>query len=118
MSITKKDSRQKRTTILPKKISSLRQLLGNEKADGEEDIELDIDNAERIYVFSRDGDITELPKGATVLDFAYYVHTEVGNRAQGARVNGRYVPLTHQPKKRVTKLKLSPDPIVNQIVIG
>ena len=68
MSITKKDSRPKGRLSYPK-ISSLRQLLGNEKADGEEDIELDIDNAERIYVFSRDGDITELPKGATVLDF-------------------------------------------------
>lgn len=49
-------------------------------------------------MFSRDGDITELPKGATVLDFAYYVHTQIGNRAQGAKVNGRYVPLTYQPK--------------------
>lgn len=59
---------------------------------------LDLENSEQIYVFSRDGDIIELPKGATVLDFAYYVHTGVGNTAQGARVNGRYVPLTHQPK--------------------
>lgn len=94
----KEGLKAKKDDYLTQKISSLRQLLGNEKADGEEDIELDIDNAERIYVFSRDGDITELPKGATVLDFAYYVHTEVGNRAQGARVNGRYVPLTYQPK--------------------
>ena len=76
----------------------MRQLLGQDIPDGEDEIDLDVDNAERIYVFSRDGDITELPKGSTVLDFAYYVHTEVGNRAQGARVNGRYVPLTHQPK--------------------
>ncbi len=88
----------KQDDYLTAKISSLRQLLVGEKAESEE-IELDnIDNVEQIYVFSRDGDITELPKGATVLDFAYYVHTEVGNRAQGARVNGRYVPLTHQPK--------------------
>ncbi|UNU74080.1 bifunctional (p)ppGpp synthetase/guanosine-3',5'-bis(diphosphate) 3'-pyrophosphohydrolase [Moraxella nasovis] len=90
----------KQDNYLVQKISSLRQLLeGDKVASTESDIDdLDLDNAERIYVFSRDGDITEMPKGATVLDFAYYVHTEVGNRAQGARVNGRYVPLTHQPK--------------------
>nr|WP_245953274.1 bifunctional (p)ppGpp synthetase/guanosine-3',5'-bis(diphosphate) 3'-pyrophosphohydrolase [Moraxella caviae] len=89
----------KQDDYLTAKISSLRQLLINDKTDEQVgDDDLDLDNAERIYVFSRDGDITELPKGATVLDFAYYVHTEVGNRAQGARVNGRYVPLTHQPK--------------------
>lgn len=96
----KEGLKAKKDNYLTQKISSLRQLLSNDKTDNEEEIELDIDidNAERIYVFSRDGDITELPKGATVLDFAYYVHTQVGNRAQGARVNGRYVPLTHQPK--------------------
>ena len=64
----------------------------------EEEQLVDFDELERIYIFSRDGDITELPKGATVLDFAYYVHTQVGNRAQAARVNQRYVPLTYQLK--------------------
>lgn len=96
----KEGLKAKKDDYLTQKISSLRQLLSNDKTDistdGED--ELDLENSERIYVFSRDGDITELPKGATVLDFAYYVHTEVGNRAQGARVNGRYVPLTYQPK--------------------
>lgn len=94
----KEGLKAKKDDYLTQKISSLRQLLGQDIPDGEDEIDLDVDNAERIYVFSRDGDITELPKGSTVLDFAYYVHTEVGNRAQGARVNGRYVPLTHQPK--------------------
>ena len=86
----------KQDDYLTAKISSLRQLLANDKPTPDDELELD--NVERIYVFSRDGDITELPKGATVLDFAYHVHTGVGNTAQGARVNGRYVPLTHQPK--------------------
>lgn len=96
----KEGLKTKKDDYLTQKISSLRQLLTNDKSKNgtETEDDLDLDNAERIYVFSRDGDITELPKGATVLDFAYYVHTEVGNRAQGARVNGRYVPLTHQPK--------------------
>lgn len=64
----------------------------------EEEQLVDFDEFKRIYVFSRDGDITELPKGATVLDFAYYVHTQVGNRAQAARVNKRHVPLTYELK--------------------
>lgn len=50
---------------------------------------------EKIYVFSRDGDIKELPRGSTVLDFAYHVHTEVGNHCYAARVNQKYVPLTY-----------------------
>ncbi|MFC3902880.1 GTP pyrophosphokinase [Acinetobacter marinus] len=55
----------------------------------------DFEGFEKIYVFSRDGDIKELPRDSTVLDFAYHVHTEVGNRCYAARVNQRYVPLTY-----------------------
>ena len=49
-----------------------------------------------IYVFSPKGQIFELSSGATPLDFAYTVHTEVGNRCVGAKVNGRIVPLKHK----------------------
>nr|MBP8816105.1 bifunctional (p)ppGpp synthetase/guanosine-3',5'-bis(diphosphate) 3'-pyrophosphohydrolase [Psychrobacter sp.] len=113
----KEGLKNKKDNYLNQRISSLRQLLSinNETRNqprsalltGEEleEIEfdddeqlVDFDELERIYIFSRDGDITELPKGATVLDFAYYVHTQVGNRAQAARVNQRYVPLTYQLK--------------------
>lgn len=89
----KEGGKQKQDGFLNQKLSSLRQLLAGDAPEDTEDLADD-----QIYVFSRDGDIIELPKGATVLDFAYHVHTEVGNRAQGARVNGRFVPLTHQPK--------------------
>ncbi|CAI3138655.1 GTP pyrophosphokinase [Acinetobacter baumannii] len=58
----------------------------------------DFESFEKIYVFSRDGDIKELPRGSTVLDFAYHVHTEVGNKCYAARVNQRYVPLTYTLK--------------------
>ncbi len=51
---------------------------------------------ERIYVFTPNGDIVELPQGATPVDFAYYIHTEVGHRCRGATVNGRLVPLDYQ----------------------
>ncbi|MDP6969496.1 MAG: bifunctional (p)ppGpp synthetase/guanosine-3',5'-bis(diphosphate) 3'-pyrophosphohydrolase, partial [Gammaproteobacteria bacterium] len=49
---------------------------------------------DRIYVFTPDGHVVDLPNGATPLDFAYRVHTEVGNTCRGAKVHGRIVPLT------------------------
>ena len=58
----------------------------------------DFEDFEKIYVFSRDGDIKELPRGSTVLDFAFHVHTQVGNHCYAARVNQRYVPLTYTLK--------------------
>ena len=49
---------------------------------------------ERVYVLTPRGDVFDLPRGATALDFAYYVHTDVGHRCRGARVNGRLVPIS------------------------
>ncbi|MCC2605253.1 GTP diphosphokinase [Planctobacterium marinum] len=51
---------------------------------------------DRVYVFTPKGDIIDLPKGSTPLDFAYYVHTNVGHRCNGAKISGRIVPLTYQ----------------------
>jgi GTP pyrophosphokinase len=51
-----------------------------------------------IFVFTPKGDLKNLPRGATPLDFAYSVHTEVGNRCSGAKVNGRLVPLSTELK--------------------
>ncbi|GMU43001.1 MAG: bifunctional (p)ppGpp synthetase/guanosine-3',5'-bis(diphosphate) 3'-pyrophosphohydrolase [Xanthomonadales bacterium] len=53
---------------------------------------------DRVYLLTPKGAVVDLPKSSTVLDFAYTVHTEVGHRCRGAKVNGRIVPLTHQPK--------------------
>ncbi len=53
---------------------------------------------DRVYLLTPKGEIFDLARGATVLDFAYHVHTEVGHRCRGAKVNGRIVPLTHQPQ--------------------
>lgn len=50
--------------------------------------------ADRIYVFTPTGDIIDLPAGATPLDFAYTIHSEVGHRCRGAKVDGNMVPLT------------------------
>jgi len=49
---------------------------------------------DEVYVFTPQGDILELPKGATVLDFAYKIHTEVGHQTTGAQINGKMAPLS------------------------
>ena len=59
---------------------------------GEIDSELVED---RVYVLTPKGEVVDLPQGATPLDFAYHVHTEVGHRCRGAKVDGRIVPLDH-----------------------
>lgn len=53
---------------------------------------------DRVYVFTPRGDIIDLPSGATPIDFAYHVHTEIGHRCRGAKVNGRLVTLDCQLK--------------------
>jgi GTP pyrophosphokinase len=51
-----------------------------------------------IYVFTPQGDIVELPTGSTAIDFAYYIHTEVGNRCIGAKADGNIIPLNQELK--------------------
>jgi len=51
---------------------------------------------DEIYVFTPQGEIKSLPRGATPVDFAYQIHTEVGSQCTGAKVNGRIVPLKHE----------------------
>ncbi len=90
-----------------RKIAWMRQLLepsgegGREEGGREEGVglagEFDAQLAEeRIYTLTPKGEVIDLPQGGTVLDFAYHVHTMVGHRTRGAKVNGRIVPLNHQ----------------------
>jgi GTP pyrophosphokinase len=51
---------------------------------------------EQIYVFTPKGDIVDLPKEATPVDFAYLIHSEIGHRCRGAKVDGRLIPLDYQ----------------------
>ncbi|MBS0590602.1 MAG: bifunctional (p)ppGpp synthetase/guanosine-3',5'-bis(diphosphate) 3'-pyrophosphohydrolase [Proteobacteria bacterium] len=52
---------------------------------------------DRVYLLTPAGEVVDLPRGATVLDFAYTVHTDLGHRTRGAKINGRIVPLTFAP---------------------
>lgn len=81
----------------PDDLAWVRQLLEwqRETEDPEEfldSLRFDLNSSE-VFVFTPQGDIIALPAGATPIDFAYSVHTEVGHRCVGARVNGRLVPL-------------------------
>jgi len=80
------------------KIAWMRKLLEPRNDDGELAADLQTELLEdRVYVLTPKGEVIDMPHGATVLDFAYHVHTEVGHRCRGAKVNGRIVPLTYQP---------------------
>ena len=86
------------------KIAVLRQLLAWERdlsgaqGDGQEGTQDRVVLDDRIYVLTPDAAIVELPQGATAVDFAYSVHTNLGHRCRGAKVDGAMVPL-HTPLK-------------------
>jgi GTP pyrophosphokinase len=81
-------------------IAWLRSLLEWKDDEGDAGDFLDRFKAEafqdRVYAITPKGQIVDLPQGATPLDFAYQIHTEVGNRCRGAKVNGRIVPLNYE----------------------
>ena len=91
---------RKAETSFQQKIVWLRQLLEPAQREGVEPDLLASLQAEvfedRVYALSPRGEVIDLPKGATPLDFAYHVHTDLGHRCRGARVNGRMVPLNHK----------------------
>jgi guanosine-3',5'-bis(diphosphate) 3'-pyrophosphohydrolase len=74
----------KQMVDLQKELTSPRELL--------EGVRLEL-YPDEVYVFTPNGEVKELPRGATLVDFAYAIHSEVGNQCTGAKVNGRMVPL-------------------------
>ncbi len=88
--------------LLERRINYLRNLIepANVEQNAEEFLRSvieDIDD-DRIYVFTPKGDIIDLPRGATPIDFAYHIHTEVGHRCRGAKVHSKLVPLDYHLK--------------------
>ncbi|MFN0729441.1 RelA/SpoT family protein [Polaribacter gochangensis] len=81
-------------------LNKLKETLENQSAnavDFVEDFKLNLYSKE-IFVFTPKGDLKSLPKGASALDFAFSVHTDVGLKCRGAKVNGKLVPLSHELK--------------------
>ncbi len=88
--------------VAERQIAWLRQMLEYRDEDADDGDLLERFKAEafqdRVYAITPKGAIVELPQGATPLDFAYHIHTEVGHRCRGAKVNGRIVPLSYELK--------------------
>ena len=81
-------------------LNRLKETLENQSlnaVDFVEDFKLNL-YAKEIYVFTPQGDLKSLPKGASALDFAFSVHTDVGLKCRGAKVNGKLVPLSNELK--------------------
>jgi guanosine-3',5'-bis(diphosphate) 3'-pyrophosphohydrolase len=94
--------RVERDAVLEAKMAWLRQVMDwrRDLVDAQEFVDsLKTDLfPEEVYVFTPKGDVIELPRGSTPIDFAYHVHTEIGELCQGAKVNGKIVPLNYQLK--------------------
>jgi GTP pyrophosphokinase len=88
-----------------RKINELRSLLAPAADSGSRDfldrVRVDLFQ-DRVYVISPKGEIVDVPRGGTPLDFAYQVHTDLGHRTRGAKVNGRMVPLDYALKNSET----------------
>lgn len=97
-----KEDVQKGNDGSEQQIAWLRQMLEYRDEDADDDDLLERFKAEalqnRVYAITPKGAIIELPQGATPLDFAYHIHTDIGHRCRGAKVNSRIVPLTYELK--------------------
>ncbi|MFC3524187.1 bifunctional (p)ppGpp synthetase/guanosine-3',5'-bis(diphosphate) 3'-pyrophosphohydrolase [Marinococcus halophilus] len=93
-----KDAQNKKS--LEDKLTWFREILEwqDDTPDAQEFMEsLKIDLfSDMVFVFTPKGDVIELPRGSVPIDFAYRIHTEIGNRSIGAKVNGKMVPLDHE----------------------
>ncbi len=88
----------KKEADFQQKINLLRQLFLLQSDFQDENNNTDDIFQDRVYVFTPGGDIIDLTKGATPLDFAYNIHTDLGHRCKGAKVNGKMVTLKHTLK--------------------
>ncbi len=95
-----KENNAKVDTNVQKRIHGLREVLtalrdANTEPEEEDVVETEV-RAERIFVYTPKGDVFDLPAGSTPIDFAYQIHTAVGHRCRGARINGKMVSLDYR----------------------
>jgi GTP diphosphokinase / guanosine-3',5'-bis(diphosphate) 3'-diphosphatase len=88
-------------TVDDKKFAWLRQLIESQQdlkdpTEFIESVKIDLFDGDEVYVFTPQGDVKALPKGSCPIDFAYTIHSNIGDHCSGARVNGMIVPLRYQ----------------------
>lgn len=107
----KEKSSKKVQNIMEQKLELFRNLIETNEEVSDKEFASDVKNdilAEMIYVFTPKGDVVELPNGATPVDFAYRIHSNVGDQTVGAIVNETIVPLNYELKNNdVVKIKTS-----------
>ncbi|MEZ4666656.1 MAG: bifunctional (p)ppGpp synthetase/guanosine-3',5'-bis(diphosphate) 3'-pyrophosphohydrolase [Anaerolineae bacterium] len=96
----KEGNKRNRDEVFENRLSYLRRLMefgpaAQDAADFVDTMKTELFQ-DRVYVFTPKGDIVDLPLGATPIDFAYYIHTEIGHRCRGAKVQGRLVGLNYR----------------------
>lgn len=103
------------TSKFEERLSWIRQLLENQRdSDDVEEIVKTIKTdfvPDDVFVFTPKGDVINIPYGSTVIDFAYAIHTQVGHRMNGAKVDGKIVPLDYEVHTgQIVEILRSPDP--------
>ncbi|MCC7118252.1 MAG: bifunctional (p)ppGpp synthetase/guanosine-3',5'-bis(diphosphate) 3'-pyrophosphohydrolase [Anaerolineales bacterium] len=98
----KEGSKQQANKNYEQRVNTLRSMMEwrsevNDATEFVESMQSDVFQ-DRVYIFTPRGDIIDLPANSTPIDFAYQVHTDIGHRCRGARINGKLVPLYHELK--------------------
>lgn len=114
----KEHGTKKVQNLMEQKLEMFRNLIETNEELDDQTFENDVTNdmlAEMIYVFTPKGDVVELPRGATPVDFAYRIHSDVGDKTIGAIVNDAIVPLNHElDNNDIVKIKTNSNATPNK----
>lgn len=105
----KEGGKEQQESLLVKRVAWLKQLVEWQKdITNDEDFVEEVRSEvlqDRVYVFTPQGEVLDLPMGSTPIDFAYHIHSEVGHRCRGAKANGKLIPL-NQPLKTGQQIEI------------